>query len=216
MMSHVKPKNPYVNKELVNLMQLPCIKQLQSEIKPFAKAPKNLSNHISVNNMEQIEVKAPLIEQTDDLPKDSIVWPKLSIENINTTFKVIGDIKEGIKLKIVEDKYLTEDNSYFPSLTREVSYRSRIISFLRHLFEETERHTGILLSDIKQGKDVDENISELENMISNMMVFLHKYDTMRNVYKSDAGSFATLGVIRNRFFTFRNSLFRKLALKSVC
>lgn len=202
MISNTVTKNPYSGKLVRMFPKVNNSSPLQSDIKPFC-APKNLSQHIETNIMEQ----QPVPE------KDSISWPALSIENINTTFKVIGDIREGIKLKIVDDKYLTEDTSYFPSLTREISYRSRIISFLRHLYEETERHTQLLLEDIKKGKDVNENISEMENMISNMMVFLHKYDTMRNVYRADAGSFATLGVIRNRFFTFRNSLFRKLALE---
>ena len=182
-------------------------KPIHSEIKPFATVtqPKNVEPVIEAE-MEQSQPK-------ESIEADSTAWPSLSIENINTTFKVVGDIKEGAKMRIVDDRYMTEDSSYFPSLTRDSSYRTRIISFLRHLFEETESHTQVLLDDIRKGIDVDNKTSELEGMISNMMVFLHRYDTMRNVYKSDPGTYATLGVIRNRFFTFRTSLFRKMALE---
>ncbi|XWV26007.1 hypothetical protein QJ857_gp1073 [Tupanvirus soda lake] len=141
-------------------------------------------------------------------------WPELTIENVNTTFKVVGDLKEGVKVKIVGDRYLAEDNSYVVSFSRSMSGqgRDKIMSFLNHLFDETKRNILMLLADIRNGNDVDNKVSELENMVGNMVIFLHKFDTMRNVYKGDTGTHAKLGVIRNKFFTFRHSLFRDLAI----
>lgn len=184
-----------------------------STIKPFKilpvpeERPKNISHDIEVIMEKKEEVDIVKVEtETNKLPA-------LSIENIITTFKVVGGIKEGTKLRIKEDKYLTGETSYFPSFTREADYRHKIISFLRHLFSETERHTKLLMTAIKDGEDVDENISELEKLISNMMIFLHGFETMMGVYRSDESTFGTLGAIEEKFMTFRHSLFRKLALQ---
>jgi len=154
------------------------------------------------------------LEEKLNESKEKDEWPELSIEDINTTFKVIGDLRDGAKLKIVENRYLAEDTAYFTSVTRYSSGQSRekTMSFLSHLFNETKRNTEQLLVDIRNNIDVDTRVSELENVISNMMVFMHKYDVMRNVYKSDTGAHAKLGVIRNKFYTFRGSLFRDLAI----
>lgn len=147
--------------------------------------------------------------------KDEQEWPILNVEHINTTFKVIGDLKEGSKVKIVDDRYLAEDNSFVVSFSRYTTGQSRekIMSFLNHLFDETKRNTLLLLTDIRNENDIDNKVSELENVVSNMMIFLHKFDTMRHVYKTDTGTHAKLGVIRNKFFTFRQSLFRDLAIR---
>jgi hypothetical protein len=146
--------------------------------------------------------------------KEDFTWPQLSIEDINTTFKVIGDLKDGAKLKIVDNRYLAEDNSYIVSVSRYLTGQSKekIMSFLNHLFAESKRTTEKLVEDIRNGIDVDNKVSELENILSNMVIFLHRYDVMRNVYKSDTGTHAKLGVIRNKFFTFKGTLIRKLAI----
>jgi len=140
----------------------------------------------------------------------------LDIDHINISFKVVGDLKDGSKLKIVDDMYIAEDNSYLQSLSRQSAGQSRdkIMDFLDHLFSETKRNTEIILSYIKNNTDVDNNVSILENMITNMVIFLHKYDIMKSVYKYDSGTYARLGIIRNKFFTFRHSLFRKMAISN--
>ncbi|XWV24764.1 hypothetical protein QJ856_gp1019 [Tupanvirus deep ocean] len=170
---------------------------------------------------EPVDTKTTVTQTTSDgkTTKDNengeaYKWPELTIENVNTTFKVVGDLKEGVKVKIVGDRYLAEDNSYVVSFSRSMSGqgRDKIMSFLNHLFDETKRNILMLLADIRNGNDVDNKVSELENMVGNMVIFLHKFDTMRNVYKGDTGTHAKLGVIRNKFFTFRHSLFRDLAI----
>lgn len=147
-------------------------------------------------------------------PKDEFIFPSLDIDHINISFKVIGDLKEGSKLKIVDNQYLAEDNSFIQSLSRRSTDQSRdkIMDFLNHLFFETKRNTEEILQKIKDGVDIDNNVSVLENLISNMVIFLHRYDIMKNVYKSDSGTYSRLGIIRNKFFTFRHTLFRDMTI----
>ena len=141
-------------------------------------------------------------------------WPALSLDNINTTFKVVGNLKEGIKLKVVENKYLSEDNAIVAAVARYTAGegRDKIISFLDHLFLETKRNIDSLLIDIRSGVDVDTNVSDLENTIGNMMIFLHRYEVMRNVYVKDTGVHAKMGVTRNKFFNYRSALFRNMVI----
>jgi hypothetical protein len=141
---------------------------------------------------------------------DKMTWPSLSMDNINTTFSVVGNLKTGVRVKIVDDRYLAVDNTYVSSFTRYTSgqCRERNLSFISHLYNETKRHTIQLLTDIRRGIDVDTRVSELEIMISNMMIFLHNFDMIRQPYESDTGTYAKFGVISRSFLTFRQCWFR--------
>lgn len=214
-----KKKNDIKNTD-TNIVNMNNKQEFPSAEEPLVKSePSDVS--VTIHSTDGL---VPLVEEVKTLdskldpkvsePKDEYVWPELSVDNVNTTFKVVGDLKEGSKVKIVDNKYLAEENSIFVSVSRYTSGqgRDKIMSFLNHLFLETKKNTILLLTDIRNGIDVDNKVSELENMISNMMIFLHRFDTMRNVYRTDTGTHARLGVIRNRFYTFRQSLFRDLAI----
>lgn len=162
------------------------------------------------------ELMASIIEaQVPDIKTDGqSVWPELSISDINTTFNVVGGFKSGIRLKIVNDRYLAEDGSYLSSVYRYAGGQSREknLSFVGHLFNETKRHTVELLAEIRRGIDVDTKISELDTMIGKMMVFIHNFDMIREPYQADTGTYAKFGVILDSFSTFRRSFFRDMVL----
>ena len=190
----------------------PVIYVQKSDIKLSATNSEVHNMQPNINKSDVVKKEIKDSEQNTDI-KD-IIWPVLTIENINTTLKVVGDLKDGAKVKIMDDRYLAEDNSYISSFTRYNSGQSRekIMNFLDHFFEETKRNTLFLLDNIRNSINVDDNISELENIVTNMMVFLHRYDVIREVYKNDTSTYARLGVTRNKFFTFRHSLFRDLVI----
>ena len=141
-------------------------------------------------------------------------WPELTVDMIGTSFKVIGDLPNNSKLKIVNNTHLAEDNSYLGSISRYSTGqgRDKIISFLDHLFHETERNIWFILKNVREGNNVDTNVSILQGIIGKTYIFLHRYENMRNVYKTDSSAFARLGIIRDKFFTFLNTLFRDLAI----
>ena len=210
-------------KPIINRTQSKIQSPLQPKMKisqPEEKKIESADIKPSINKYpSKSNIYAPrMSEDTSIIPQKPKVsvssWPSLSIENINTTFKVVGDLSHGSKVKIIDDRYLAEDNSYLSSLSRYNSGQSRekIMGFLDHLFDETKQLTLTILANIRSGADVDNNVSILENTTTNMMVFLHRYDVMRDVYKCDTGTYARLGVTRNKFFTFRHSLFRDLAI----
>ncbi|AKI79303.1 hypothetical protein [Acanthamoeba polyphaga mimivirus] len=176
----------------------------------YSVEPSNKLINSSLKIIDDLKTETnPLIPKEKDYE-----WEELTVEDINTSFKVIGDLKEGAKLKVVDGSYLAEDKAYLSSFARYTGGqgRDRIMSFLDHLFNETKRNHEKLILEIRNDNDVDNKIPELRDLFSNMIIFLHRYDVMRNVYKSDTGTHAKLGVIRNKFFTFKESFFKDLCV----
>ncbi|AUV58591.1 hypothetical protein [Bandra megavirus] len=165
------------------------------------------------NNLEISKTNMANLEESRFDPLDkNFYWKDLTVEDINVSLKVVAELREGGKLKVVDNSYLAEDNAYLGSISRYTSGqgRDKIMSFLDHLFYETKRNHEKLITDIRNEKDVDNKIPELRDLFSNMIIFLHKYEIMRNVYKSDSGTHARLANIRNKFFTFKESFFKDL------
>lgn len=151
----------------------------------------------------------------DTVVKNDNEWGNLNIDQIIVTFRVIGDLKEGTKLKLVNNTHLAEDKSIMSSFYRSWTGQGRglVISFLGHLLVETKRNIAIILNNVRNNIEYDTNIDVLERAFEKMCVFLHKFDTMRNVYIDDTSSYAELGVIRDNFHTFKGTFFRDIIPK---
>lgn len=148
-------------------------------------------------------------EQLDE----PIVWPTLSINEITTSFKVVGDLQKGAKLRVAEQKYLEVESSYFPTLTRgKFQSRKTIISFLNHMFSETKRTSYELLENIRKGVDTDTNVTSLSTFIYKMSIFLHRFETMRSAYEADSNTYSQLGNIRDDFFSFYHNFYRDMTI----
>lgn len=169
----------------------------------------------TINPTRQTDTNTKVFLDTDTMQKTDGKLGNLNIDQIIVTFRVIGDLKEGTKLKLVSNTHLAEDNSYVSSFSRTWSGQSRelIIGFLEHLLVETKRNIAIILNNIRNNIEYDTNIDVLEKTFEKICVFLHKFDTMRNVYKYDTSSYARLGVIRDNFHTFKGTFFRDIIPK---
>lgn len=192
-----------------------------------------------MNTAENFETKSELNmknNQKDDqkdnqnneqkAENEKYTFPDLTIDHINISFKVIGDLKENHKLNIKDNLYFDKDkdnDSLFRPILQPFNRRmsgqghDKIMDFLDHLFLETKKNTEAILTKIRNGTndvEIDNNVSILEDLVSNMVIFLHKYDTMKNVYKDDSATYSRLGVIRNKFFKFRHALFRNMTITS--
>lgn len=184
----------------------------------FAQLKKNVSDtedsdFVNRSNYRVANVCNNVNGPSDDDSTDA-KWPDLTVDLIGSSLKVIADLRVGYKLKIVSRNRLAEDNSYVYGLLRygEDKKRENIISFLDHLFAETERNIWIILADIRQGHNVDTNVCTLHGLVYKIHIFLHRYENMRSAYKEDSDVFTRLGLIRDKFFTFLNVLFRDMAV----
>lgn len=190
---------------------------------PMEKLPENIPAPPPVPAPEApvVEPVVNVVNKEEDAKKQEAKpenkkpeWPSLTIDDINTSFKVVADLREGIKLKIVNHTHLAEDTSYLPSVTRYLGNQERdhIISFLNHLYDETKRNVDIVLKNIRSNIDVDNNVYVLQGIVGKIFGFLHKYETMRNVYKSDSSAFARLGNNKEKFYTYIHTLFRDMTV----
>ena len=180
---------------------------------------KTENNDINFNEFKIIDNMNAKTQENEVVPEHQVStsefnFEKLSLDDINTTFKVVGDLAEGEKLKVVDNKFLAVDNSYSFTRSRSGQGRKKLVDFLEFFFEEAKKNISDLLKNIRLGIDTDNKISELETTYRNMSIFLHRYDTVRIPYKTDSGVYCQLGNIRNKFFTFSQTFFRDMTLGS--
>ena len=200
-----------VNMDDVNEHKSEIPKAIAQELTPKYVIDSNgitgtspLSSSPSSNNNNAPGLEAPV----------NYVWPRLTVDMIGISFKVIADLPIGAKLKIVDDTHFAEDNSFMIGFSRYSSgqNRAKIVSFLEHLYQETERNINDIVANIRTGTDKDTSSSVVRGLIYKTDVFLHRFENMRNVYKTDSSTFARLGIIRDKFYTFLEAFFRDMLI----
>ena len=203
MINSVNRRNNMLRSRMYESMASPV------QIRPSPLAASTISAVPTIATRSKINFEP--VEEKNDGDNN---WKSLSVDMIMTSFKVIADLPDGAKLKIVNGTHLAKEDSYVACLSRysEGQGRDKIISFLDHLFLESERNIYEILDNIRNGNNVDTNVSVLNGVISKIHIFLHRYEKMRNVYIQDSSAFARLGIIRDKFFTFLNTLFRNMVI----
>ena len=203
MINSVNRRNNMLRSRMYESMASPV------QIRPSPLAASTVSAVPTIATRSKINFEP--VEEKNDADNN---WKSLSVDMIMTSFKVIADLPDGAKLKIVNGTHLAKEDSYVACLSRysEGQGRDKIISFLDHLFLESERNIYEILDNIRNGNNVDTNVSVLNGVISKIHIFLHRYEKMRNVYIQDSSAFARLGIIRDKFFTFLNTLFRNMVI----
>lgn len=163
--------------------------------------------------IEPIQIKPLEISQPEIIQEKEIknseekilnLWPELSIDDINTSLKVVINLQPGYKLKIVGEKYLAPDDSYFYMMRYYVNGGSRdtIISFLDHMTEHTKNHLQKLIREIKtdfKNENNYNNIGILNDLVQNLSTFMHNYEKIKEVYKKDTTCCARLDNIYKKF-----------------
>ena len=197
--------------ELVNDLPVDVNISIIDETSPAEQANKFSEADYNTATASPISTSTGIKQSVQ--PIDNIT---LTVDDINTSLKVVGDLKTGYKLKIVNDKYLAVDDSYMSSVMRYNAGqgRNKIIGFLDNIFSEVTRNVSVILSEIRSGVNVDNNICILQGLICKIAVFLHNYETMRSVYKQDSSAYAQLGLNRDKFFMFLNTFFRDVTVKA--
>lgn len=176
---------------------------------------------MSRRNAESMCVRSSQIEPV--APSAGQEFPKLSLDVISISLKVVGDLPKPeewtygspAKLVVIDYTHLAVDKSRFQSISRYGAGQGRelIFCFLEHMYSELSRNVDSVLEEIESGINVDENLLILSNVIKKLAVFLHNYESMRFVYKDDSSMHAKLGNNRDKYHNFYNNFFRKVILK---
>ncbi|XWV25529.1 hypothetical protein QJ856_gp0228 [Tupanvirus deep ocean] len=182
------------------------------EFKPLEDKPDNhqfkIVDTVNFNSKEDSEYNK-------HSPKNE--WNDLTIDNINTSLKVVTDLKIGYKLKVIDKSFLAPDDSYVYAWRSYWNGASRdvIISFLEHLFEQTNSQMSKLISDIKSNtKNNYKNIGILNDLVHNLSTFLHGFNKIKDVYKSDASCCARLDNIYKKYVNMHTIIICEMTSKN--
>lgn len=207
-----KEHQPFpVNKTLEKL----CLerKQLDDEIS------NNTLGYVSCNNFLPVFEICEPIEFNICNKTNENEWPSLSIDNINTSFKVITDLQPGYKLKVVDKLYLAPDNSYFYMLRnpKNGAGRNVIISYLDHLYSETSFNINKILSNVNNINDEGycKNIGVLTDLMHNLSTFVHHFGKIKEVYKTDSSTCARLDNIYKKYQNLHTIIFCQITGKKI-
>ena len=176
--------------------------------------PASMENNLTLaeNNLSLMENNLTLAENNLSLAESVLDWPKLSLDDINISLKVVSDLPKSTKLRVKNNCHLAAEESYFPSLARytDSQKRDKIISYIYHMCTETERQMNEIILNIRINQNREININNLKQLMYNLSTFLHRYDNMRSVYNSDSTSYTSLGNIRDKFNNIISALYQKI------
>lgn len=148
------------------------------------------------------------------------IFPTLTVNDIITSFKVIGGLELGSKVRIEKDRFFAKDDTYLQSFFRKTTQKD-IIDFLNHIYSETQRIVnGIITNIIEKTKlgetrtpQFDLYISDFQNIFISMSVFLHNFETMAAPYRDQTVTFAQLDNIHQNFTNYLTITFRSIFIK---
>src|SRR5690606_18641317 len=149
-----------------------------------------------------------------DITGSTFEFPALTIDDINTSLKVVGSLIPGRKLKVINNTHLADETSYVPSVTRFSAGqgRDKIFGYLEHMYSELVRNINLILIEIRTNVNVNKNVGILRGIICKLAVFLHKYENMRKAYESDSSMYARLGNNRDKYHIFLDDFFRDVTV----
>lgn len=192
----------------------------ETQIKDVLKY-KNIDSNQNTIEMSDTQMKMTQTMQSlsEIIPKDPLlsnkkltsIFPDLNVDNINASLKVMGNLQKGFKLMLKDnDRCLGVDQSNY--LFSRKYKREDIELFLLHLENQISKVLNNLLTDIQKGIDIDNNISSLGEMLHNLAVANHNYDSISSVYQTDTLAYSKFTTIKNKFATLWVNFIRKMAL----
>src|SRR5690606_18670937 len=124
---------------------------------------------ISEDSMRETQSQLLLSKRNLDIPikcditGSTFEFPALTIDDINTSLKVVGSLIPGRKLKVINNTHLADETSYVPSVTRFSAGqgRDKIFGYLEHMYSELVRNINLILIEIRTNVNVNKNIGIL-------------------------------------------------------
>lgn len=223
--SSLPDANKCVNECLTNNINSPIIERKMSEniekktdskeidiVTSSNEEKHNMEEKNTSQSMEPSKESQKKVDNAEDNTEDSMKWNPLEVDDLIISFKVVSKLPPSTKLKIVNNTHFAIEDRYFVGLARRGDSRKKNVSFMKHLFAETEKNAYSVLEKIRRGVDVDDNVGILFNMMYNLSIFLHNFETMRSVYADDSSTHAELGNVRDKFFRFGSTFFREMTV----
>lgn len=154
-----------------------------------------------------------VVQNPSTIEPEQWKWKMLTIDEISVSFEVVSSLKQNTKMDIVNEKFLAADNSYAIFRYIKGNSRKKTTSFMKHLLAETKHCTDSIKNDIKDGINIDENISKFSGIIYKLSTFLGAYHYVVDIYEKSSLDHAELELIREQFKEYLLVLIRGFIIK---
>lgn len=98
--------------------------------------------------------------------KKSTCFCDLNYEDVQINLRLLGDLKEGEKLMVTENRYIHVDQRYIQGIRRYISSdsRSKSLEFINHIINWSKRYCSDAVNAINANKNIQDNMTTLINI----------------------------------------------------
>lgn len=120
------------------------------------------TDNSSVSSIEHIDTDNNIY--IDD--KKNSEFNDLSYEDVQINLRLLGDLKEGEKLMVTDDRYIQVDQRYIQGLRRYITSdsRSKSLSFINHIIYWSKKYCSVAVDAINSNRDTQDNMASLINI----------------------------------------------------
>ena len=135
---------------------------------------------------------------------DNEKFKDLSYTDVQINLRLLGDLKEGEKVMIVDGKYMQVDQRYGQSLRRYWTddSRNRTVYFIEHVIEAAKKYCNEAVDKINMENDKQINLEKLINIQSLLRSSLTGLSRISATYSNDKHNMATVETFRTTIQTF--------------
>lgn len=149
---------------------------------------------------------------------EEIKYRSLNLSEVLTSLKVVSSLERPTKLSVKDNVFLKVDDVYF-SFFRSTT-RDDVVDFLEHLCKETNKlfivtyNRFLEISKSPNKKEIDETITQIYTLYTNVIMFHSKFDHVINIYLQDTLVKAKLEEIKEKFKNLEYNFFRNIIINN--
>ncbi len=131
-------------------------------------------------------------------------FKELSYTDVQINLRLLGDLKEGEKVMIVDGKYMQVDQRFGQSLRRywTEDSRNRTVYFIEHVIEAAKKYCNEAVEKINSDNNKLINLEKLINIQSLLRSSLTGLSRISATYSNDKHNMATIETFRTTIQTF--------------
>jgi hypothetical protein len=142
----------------------------------------------------------------DAKPDEDVVtkFKDLSYTDVQINLRFLGDLKEGERVRIIDEKYMQVDQRYVQSVQRYFSSDSRqsTLNFIEHLINWAKKYCNDAVEKIRNNEDRQNNLEKLINLQALLNSAKTGLSRMASTYMGDKHNLATIETFKNTIQTF--------------
>lgn len=135
---------------------------------------------------------------------DADNFAELSYMDVQINLRLLADVKEGEKLMVLDETYITVDQRYGQLVRRYWSCdsRERTLRFINHLINAAKRYCKEAVDKVKKRENKQDNLEKLINIQSLLKSSMTGLSRMATTYAQDKKNSATIETYKSNITVF--------------